>query len=39
MKVHSLCNDAIITEWMDTLNPSDDIKKIYLQGIQESPIG
>ena len=35
MKVRALCNDAIITEWMNTLNPSDNIKKIYLQGIQE----
>ena len=30
-----LCNDAIITKWMDTLNPPDNIKKIYLQGMQE----
>ena len=35
MKEHDLCNDAIITERMDTLNPSDNIKKIDLQGIQE----
>jgi len=35
MEVRDLCNDAIITEWMDTLNPSDNTRNIYLQGMQE----
>ncbi|WP_048126804.1 hypothetical protein [Methanosarcina lacustris] len=35
MKVQDLSNDPLVIEWLDTLNPSDYTKKIYLQGMQD----
>ena len=35
MKVRDLSNDPLIIEWLDTLNPSDNTKKIYLQSMQD----
>jgi hypothetical protein len=31
MKVRDLCNDPLIIEWIDTLNPSENTRKLYLQ--------
>lgn len=35
MKFRDLSNDPLIIEWLDTLNPSDNTKKIYLQSVQD----
>ena len=34
MKVRDLCNDPLIVEWIDTLNPSENTRKFYLQAMQ-----
>jgi hypothetical protein len=34
MKVRDLYNDPLIIECLDTLNPSENTKKIYLQSVQ-----
>jgi len=34
MKVHDLQNDPLIIEWFDTLNPSENTRKLYLQAMQ-----
>lgn len=34
MKVRDLCSDPLIIEWIDTLNPSENTRKLYLQAMQ-----
>lgn len=34
MKVRELIDDPTVIEWLDTLNPSDNTRKVYLQAMQ-----
>ncbi|WP_156160963.1 MULTISPECIES: hypothetical protein [unclassified Methanosarcina] len=34
MKVSELVNDPLIVDWIDTLNPAINTKKLYLQAMQ-----
>ena len=34
MKVRELVNDPLIIDWIDTLNPAINTKKLYLQAMQ-----
>ena len=35
MKVCELVNDPLILDWIDTLNPAINTKKLYLQVMQD----